>query len=52
MALVRAERPKRPTIHAARQDVSKDIIEAALCQSVGLPEIEEKCPRQLCLGRL
>jgi phage major head subunit gpT-like protein len=42
LALVRAERPKGPAIHAARNDVSAAVIEAALCQSVGLPQIDER----------
>ena len=34
--MIRAERPKGPVIHASTQDVSGDVIEAAMCQSLGL----------------
>jgi len=41
LALVRAERPKGPAIHAVdRGELQADVIEAALCQAVGLPKIE------------
>jgi hypothetical protein len=41
LALVRAERPRGPAIQSHRQDISAKVIEAALCQSVGLPQIDE-----------
>ena len=46
LALVRAERPKGPAIHAAVREVSGQVIEAALCQAVGLPNIEERFNEQ------
>lgn len=41
VALIRAERPKGPAIHASHADVNADVIEASLAQSAGLPNIEK-----------
>jgi phage major head subunit gpT-like protein len=42
LALVRAERPKGPAIHSPVHDVPGAVIEAALCQAIGLPNIEQE----------
>ncbi|HUS39264.1 MAG TPA: hypothetical protein VMX74_07435, partial [Pirellulales bacterium] len=41
VALVRAERPKIPAIHSSNHDIGNEVIEAALCGSAGLRELEE-----------
>jgi phage major head subunit gpT-like protein len=47
LALVRAERPKGPAIHASnRSELKGDVIEAALCQAIGLPKIEKEFSEQ------
>jgi hypothetical protein len=40
--LVRAERPTGPAIHAAMRDMSGEVIEAAMCQSLKLPDLEKQ----------
>jgi len=40
--LVREERPKVPAIHNTSRDATGPVIEAALCQSAGLPDVEEQ----------
>lgn len=37
VALVQAERPVGPQIHGSSRDLTNDIIEAALCQTLGMP---------------
>jgi phage major head subunit gpT-like protein len=39
--LIRAERPKGPAIHSSSRDMTAPVIEAALCKSAGLPNIEK-----------
>src|SRR5262245_6041961 len=47
LALVRAERPKGPAIHASsRSELKSEVIEAALCQAIGLPKIEAEFSEQ------
>jgi len=41
IALLQAERPVGPAIHASAKDIGSDVIEASLAQAVGLPEIED-----------
>lgn len=40
LEFMRADRPKGPAIHASQKDISGQVIEAALCQGLGLPKIE------------
>lgn len=41
VALIRAERPKAPAIHASTRDVKPDAIEAAFCMAAGLRGVEK-----------
>ena len=40
VALIRAERPKGPAIHASTRDLGQPVIEAAMAQALNLPKIE------------
>lgn len=42
LELVRAAMPKGPAIHASQRDLTSDVIEAALCQSLNMPKLDEK----------
>lgn len=42
LELVRAERPVGPAIHGSSRDLTNDVIEAAVCQSLKLPKFEEQ----------
>lgn len=46
LELVRAERPQGPAIHGSSRDVGPNVIEAALCQSLALPDIEKQYDEQ------
>ncbi len=41
LKLIEAERPTGPAIHSSRKDMSGDVIEAALCQSLNIPDYEK-----------
>ncbi|MBC7854554.1 MAG: hypothetical protein IAF94_14065, partial [Pirellulaceae bacterium] len=48
LALVRAERPKGPAIHSSgRSELKGEVIEAALCQAIGLPKIDAQYNEQI-----
>lgn len=47
LALVKAERPKGPAIHGSTRDMSGPVIEAAMCQAVGLPAYEKGYSEQV-----
>ena len=42
LELVRAERPAGPAIHGSNRDLNSSVIEAALCQALKLPKIEDQ----------
>ncbi len=42
VALIQAERPEAPAIHASMRDTSPQIIECALCRTAGLREAEKQ----------
>jgi len=42
VAMIRAERPKGPGIHSSTQDIKMPVIEAAMCQTLGTPNVEEQ----------
>lgn len=42
LELVKAERPTGPAIHASNRDISGDAIEAAMCVSLKLPDVEKQ----------
>lgn len=48
LALVRAERPQGPAIHSSsRSELQGEVIEAALCQAIGLPKIDAQYGEQV-----
>ena len=47
LSLVKAERPTGPAIHGSTRDVSGPVIEAAMCQAVGLPNYEKDYDDQI-----
>ncbi len=40
--LIRAERPKGPAIHGSTRDQTPEVLEAAFCRTLGLPDIEKQ----------
>ena len=42
LEIIRAQRPKAPTIHAGGIDTNSDVIEAAFCRSAGLQDLDKQ----------